>query len=144
MTGARPFCFNPCSGGSIALGRIQELAVRVPCPVSILVLVEVLPWDRWPSAIGYAPSVSILVLVEVLPWEQEEALREMERQDACFNPCSGGSIALGSNTSLSMKLTLSVSILVLVEVLPWESEAYPYPPPPPVSILVLVEVLPWV
>ena len=89
--------------------------------VSILVLVEVLPWGLIPlpsAAIGAA--VSILVLVEVLPWADHAAIESKRSHmfqslfwwkycpgpGGClpghkkpprpgFNPCSGGSIALG-------------------------------------------------
>ena len=63
------FRFNPCSGGSIALGSCLRRCAVTPNRVSILVLVEVLPWARSFSALPTAPL--------------------------CFNPCSGGSIALG-------------------------------------------------
>ena len=62
--------FNPCSGGSIALGYKFSIGRGDSFPVSILVLVEVLPWVRD----GLAPAGDVA--------------------DG-FNPCSGGSIALG-------------------------------------------------
>ena len=91
-------CFNPCSGGSIALGdrchrprphtlRFQSLFWWKYCPggstgpggedpnppVSILVLVEVLPWGSLGrNSFSVVQGVSILVLVEVLPWEEAE------------------------------------------------------------------------
>ena len=233
--------FNPCSGGSIALGplapepppdchKFQSLFWWKYCPgatvadekprgssVSILVLVEVLPWDAFPAGLPLERLfVSILVLVEVLPWDLVRfgtgvvafplfqslfwwkycpGYRKRERPGQghrfqslfwwkyCpgkthglvfvllhlgFNPCSGGSIALGSPLSISGCSTLSfnpcsggsialglvylnrllshpeVSILVLVEVLPWELFRPISIWCMDVSILVLVEVLPWV
>ena len=63
--------------------------------VSILVLVEVLPWvlrDKvLPPLNGVV--VSILVLVEVLPWATSSVVTLCAMLS--FNPCSGGSIALG-------------------------------------------------
>ena len=61
--------------------------------VSILVLVEVLPWGPVKAPqIGLIITVSILVLVEVLPWDALDA---------------------------QLVGHIQVSILVLVEVLPW-------------------------
>ena len=85
----------PCSGGSIALGFGDFTHLTLTVPVSILVLVEVLPWgqlERGPSARN---RVSILVLVEVLPWEYSGM--ELNSDSTSFNPCSGGSIALGED-----------------------------------------------
>ena len=162
--------------------------------VSILVLVEVLPWVQRPaSAVSPHGEVSILVLVEVLPWALATKLSSLDsltmsfqslfwwkycpgtglramamqtpqkfqslfwwkycpgamcqrchnRYDLRFNPCSGGSIALGISCLLRWQIFL-VSILVLVEVLPWEMILKsPMNGRPRVSILVLVEVLPW-
>ena len=63
--------------------------------VSILVLVEVLPWALVPPLRGEEHGhVSILVLVEVLPWARGKAPAPDPKR--CFNPCSGGSIALGN------------------------------------------------
>ena len=106
------FWWKYCPGGHtcLQLGVLQT--------VSILVLVEVLPWDkskRHHTRRRY--NVSILVLVEVLPWAQEP--HRTSARD-------------------------SVSILVLVEVLPWVQHPGRRPDPHCVSILVLVEVLPWV
>ena len=117
-------CFNPCSGGSIALGG-PFLA-------------------EWPASF----QVSILVLVEVLPWAKRLRCGE-GCAGTCFNPCSGGSIALGQEGHILMvgkdpmfqslfwwkycpgyRLWLRplahcpVSILVLVEVLPWARRDY--------------------
>ena len=69
MMATRGTCFNPCSGGSIALGIPHRDKQHKHNLVSILVLVEVLPWEfegqeNW---VEHA-YVSILVLVEVLPW----------------------------------------------------------------------------
>ena len=112
--------FNPCSGGSIALGVCHGKQPGCPVAVSILVLVEVLPWVQvqvirphhipkfqslfwWKYCPGDADLghirmtyhvVSILVLVEVLPW--------------------------GTFMGAIEKAGERVSILVLVEVLPWE------------------------
>ena len=111
--------FNPCSGGSIALGLNLPIHVIGPLHVSILVLVEVLPWDGSEMGLSIFRHVSILVLVEVLPWEVpslvNSSLRYMfqslfwwkycpgigeaffeDPHAWSFNPCSGGSIALGS------------------------------------------------
>ena len=73
-----------------------------------------------PHACGeYVPAVvSILVLVEVLPWGGASGLPPVGPRQ-CFNPCSGGSIALGRRSLAPGLRALSVSILVLVEVLPW-------------------------
>ena len=62
-------CFNPCSGGSIALG-LGGAPLALLAVVSILVLVEVLPWERWTGLAQHLRT--------------------------SFNPCSGGSIALGT------------------------------------------------
>ena len=63
--------------------------------VSILALVEVLPWGiRGQAPIFTTTDVSILVLVEVLPWALHSCVVFLG--DTCFNPCSGGSIALGN------------------------------------------------
>ena len=70
-----------------------------------------------------AVSVSILVLVEVLPWARAEML-SIPRSNISFNPCSGGSIALGRNFPDRGSGCVPVSILVLVEVLPWESRGW--------------------
>ena len=118
-------CFNPCSGGSIALGRGEH-------------------HDRYDAG----AAVSILVLVEVLPWVLSH--RAWAWQAFRFNPCSGGSIALGHREVvryLAVRIRFqslfwwkycpgrtadngatgsplwSVSILVLVEVLPWASDS---------------------
>ena len=61
--------FNPCSGGSIALGDVR------------------------PQRSADSPGVSILVLVEVLPWDFSQEGPGLSARR--FNPCSGGSIALG-------------------------------------------------
>ena len=166
-------CFNPCSGGSIALGAV--LTTRTDCgtSVSILVLVEVLPWAHWQAfRVNRVHWVSILVLVEVLPWEPRRprllqvakvsilVLVEVLPWVGCawarecssasfnpcsggsialgnarrpctrrrrfgFNPCSGGSIALGRDKPSCLATSPSVSILVLVEVLPWASTTQP-------------------
>ena len=111
-------CFNPCSGGSIALGSVRHKSRRGVHAVSILVLVEVLPWASVAEALGGTGAVSILVLVEVLPWARPDLRSPLIR--------------------------CSVSILVLVEVLPWVSASiWLCGRLALVSILVLVEVLPW-
>ncbi len=137
-------CFNPCSGGSIALGGPQA---RRPSPFSQF---QSLFWWK------YCPGVH----THLLHWTP----------DLCFNPCSGGSIALGYIPIFYIGRPISVSILVLVEVLPWVIGRidlilayerfqslfwWKYCPGHrlpsaqigrglEVSILVLVEVLPWV
>ena len=92
-------CFNPCSGGSIALGADAPTGYGQPVFVSILVLVEVLPWG-WQRHAGRCTSfeVSILVLVEVLPWAKITGPTSASLRKG-FNPCSGGSIALGSRAA---------------------------------------------
>ena len=113
-------CFNPCSGGSIALGSWLTPAPGCRTGVSILVLVEVLPWVHGRSVTTWTPwtfqslfwwkycpgskhlkykvvgpkKVSILVLVEVLPWVCG-GCKAAGWPSIGFNPCSGGSIALG-------------------------------------------------
>ena len=64
-----------------------------------------------------AVRVSILVLVEVLPWGKQ--IKDVRIVIDSFNPCSGGSIALGQEGGDDMTPEAKVSILVLVEVLPW-------------------------
>ena len=164
----RPVRFNPCSGGSIALGsqvslgkvlgrefqslfwwkycpgcqpdhgrlpvgpqfqslfwwkycpgRPREQTAQYPRhPVSILVLVEVLPWE-WLALVGSPTST----LFQSLFW---------------WKYCPGQALC-----SHLLNVPPAVSILVLVEVLPWvrrrQAEYYIAH----VSILVLVEVLPW-
>ena len=135
--------FNPCSGGSIALGSLnphplKRLEYRFnPCSWW-----KYCPGSGRRSGPGMCIRVSILVLVEVLPWARRSLFRVLpllsfnpcsggsialgvqndlqrkERQG--FNPCSGGSIALGLCQDPDRTLKLCVSILVLVEVLPWE------------------------
>ena len=116
-----PCCFNPCSGGSIALGgkawpMIPPQWMRL---VSILVLVEVLPWDE-----AYDRKNRALPLFQSLFWWKycpgmPQILLKLI-MIICFNPCSGGSIALGDLTACTPYTLPGVSILVLVEVLPWE------------------------
>ncbi len=165
---------------AIVLRRFQSLFWWKYCPgrsprygpgpllmVSILVLVEVLPWElihRY--QIHTLTRVSILVLVEVLPWVGDDHLKHTGLFWS-FNPCSGGSIALGLDIFPDCGLSEDrfqslfwwkycpglafpvlcllfrpVSILVLVEVLPWvwlPSAPGTVISPGLVSILVLVE-----
>ena len=79
-------------------------------------------WKYCPGSTGPGgedpnPPVSILVLVEVLPWVPRSRTSSVDI--TCFNPCSGGSIALGKVTFDPSGSSEHVSILVLVEVLPW-------------------------
>ena len=112
-------CFNPCSGGSIALGR-RSLA----------------PGLR-------ALSVSILVLVEVLPWVATDVLARLRAQR--FQSLFWWKYCPGAKVRYVQGPHHLVSILVLVEVLPWADYLRPRCGPGcGVSILVLVEVLPWV
>ena len=89
-------CFNPCSGGSIALGDLDGDQSWI-----YLVFQSLFWWKYcpgvWPVGTTWArPIVSILVLVEVLPWGKVGAKSKKPPSEG-FNPCSGGSIALGSN-----------------------------------------------
>ncbi len=121
--------FNPCSGGSIALGTQLDGDTAPRCHVYMF-------WWKYCRAIpgsgtGLHGTLSILVLVEVLPWagtdEWFQSLfwwkycpgKEVRIFHRCFNPCSGGSIALGNKLVASLDL-IDVSI-VLVEVLPWDT-----------------------
>ena len=78
-----------------------------------------MPWARDASAHQPPPCVSILVLVEVLPWDKMAQWWKRAGEER-FNPCSGGSIALGKAALTRIFGKGDVSILVLVEVLPWE------------------------
>ena len=183
--------FNPCSGGSIALGRVSHpsdsqgwhtfqslfwwkycpgpirfnFQVRGDVKVSILVLVEVLPWASSASLPDAVQWVSILVLVEVLPWEScgcwaffslcvVSILVLVEvlpwawiypsgLLGSCFNPCSGGSIALGVTRSFSSAHTRSFNPCSGGSIALGSVDFILLPPKDEVSILVLVEVLPW-
>ncbi len=89
-------CFNPCSGGSIALGRMTPHDLCTQAIVSILVLVEVLPWEEGKGKGGddnggFNPcSGGSIALGRLRRRWKRICLRS-------FNPCSGGSIALGKN-----------------------------------------------
>ncbi len=165
-------CFNPCSGGSIALGLMSAQPERRtgasfnPCSggsIALGALVDSIltgvpgfnPCSGGSIALGIPGRVrvcrcgvvSILVLVEVLPWAFAHVGGKIHMETS-FNPCSGGSIALGwalpsqvclasmkfqslfwwkycpgmGFTITSMSCVYEVSILVLVEVLPWEAD----------------------
>ena len=134
--------------------------------VSILVLVEVLPWDRSRQAWVVCPGVSILVLVEVLPWVNHHKGGVSCRQSfnpcsggsialgsalSCrfaqgsesFNPCSGGSIALGKNDVHAGAFRLMFQSLFWWKYCPGIADGIAGAGRIAVSILVLVEVLPW-
>ena len=115
--------FNPCSGGSIALGRGYAVERDAPASVSILVLVEVLPWAE-----GLLSGGEMKILFQSLFWwkycpglDRSGCWRRLPRTG--FNPCSGGSIALGPPQPCAWTPRAQVSILVLVEVLPWVDRA---------------------
>ena len=131
------FWWKYCPGNNYLCGVVeyvtefQSLFWWKYCPGSIL---------RFPIQQG--AKVSILVLVEVLPWAVRSGSTKVTTS-ARFNPCSGGSIALGLPRAPE-EAEVRVSILVLVEVLPWVRQARRQAAPMKrVSILVLVEVLPW-
>ena len=91
-------CFNPCSGGSIALGphrlpgcsRVRHASFN-PCSGGSIALGGQCASQRCPES-----QVSILVLVEVLPWGCCHNTKDNLVIRLRFNPCSGGSIALGT------------------------------------------------
>ena len=122
-------CFNPCSGGSIALGSEPIRTHRPRGRVSILVLVEVLPWgppacarnnrrSRFQSLFWwkYCPGFDVVVSRNQIALIQFQSLFWWKycpghcrlrrpgtpRGETGFNPCSGGSIALGSQGSNSV------------------------------------------
>ena len=90
-----PLCFNPCSGGSIALGfpalpaRFASYACFNPCSGGSIAL-----GDRCHRPRPHHPPVSILVLVEVLPWDFLHFLHGLHHTPVSIL-VSGGSIALG-------------------------------------------------
>ena len=111
--------FNPCSGGSIALGWSEGKGKLEGLKFQSLFWWKYCPGSLTFCGVGKAHLVSILVLVEVLPWEMQGMSQEGVIRNS-FNPCSGGSIALGGRRAAPRARAIFVSILVLVEVLPWE------------------------
>ena len=90
--------FNPCSGGSIALGR-DPLRCRHRAVFQSLFWWKYCPGGEDRNEWTDEKGVSILVLVEVLPWVSIPGDETLTGQR--FNPCSGGSIALGRTSALS-------------------------------------------
>ena len=143
-TGPRSMGFNPCSGGSIALGENLRDYIVEAVNVSILVLVEVLPWAGghanleqgspvvfqslfwWKYCPGYVPPFTGQARKSFNPCSggsialgPRPITLHAHLVESGFNPCSGGSIALGSISDGNASTDSVVSILVLVEVLPW-------------------------
>ncbi len=94
LGGTTNICFNPCSGGSIALG-VYPFRIRTQYPRMFQSLFwwKYCPGQANTFQAGEMSKVSILVLVEVLPWGSGRC--SMSSTVPRFNPCSGGSIALG-------------------------------------------------